>query len=83
MVLAKIPEYLQDRWNRNVQKIRRVQIREPGLTKLTNFIEHEMVLVNVPPLFFKKRLLDNMKRNEKCSKAVTTIQFVSNLRRPS
>ena len=80
MILAKIPEYLQNRSNRNVQKIRRVQIREPGLTELTKY---EMVLVNVPPLFFKKRFLDNMKRNEKRSKAVRTIQFVSNLRRPS
>ena len=26
MILAKIPEYLQDRWNRNMQKIKKVQI---------------------------------------------------------
>ena len=48
MILAKIPGYLEDRWNRNVQKIRKVQMREPGLTDLTNFIEDEMVLVNDP-----------------------------------
>ena len=48
MILAKIPGYLQDRWNRNAQKIRKVQMREPGLIDLTNFIEDEMVLVNDP-----------------------------------
>ena len=50
MILAKIPEYLQDRWNRSVQKIRKVQMREPGLIDLTNVIEDEMVLVNDPLL---------------------------------
>ena len=53
MILAKIPGYLEDRWNRNVQKIRKVQMREPGLTDLTNFIEDEMVLVN-DPLFSRE-----------------------------
>ena len=48
IILAKIPGYLQDRWNRNVQKIRKVQRREAGLIELTNFIEDEMVIVNVP-----------------------------------
>ena len=46
MILAKIPGYLQDRQNRNVQEIRKVQMREPGLIDLTNFIEDKMVLVN-------------------------------------
>ena len=53
IILAKIPGYLQDRWNRNVQKIRKVQMREPGLIDLTNFIEDEMVLVN-DPLFSRE-----------------------------
>ena len=53
MILAKIPGYLQDRWNRNVQKIRKVQMREPGLIDLTNFIDDEMVLVN-DPLFSRE-----------------------------
>ena len=48
IILAKIPGYLQDRWNRNVQKIRKVQRREPGLIELANFIEDEMVIVSVP-----------------------------------
>ena len=48
MILAKIPGYLQDRLNRNVQKIRKAQMREPGLTDLTNFTEDEIVLVNDP-----------------------------------
>ena len=48
IILAKIPGYLQDKWNRNVQKIRKVQRREAGLIELTNFIEDEMVIVNVP-----------------------------------
>ena len=53
MILAKIPGYLQDSWNNNVQKIRKVQMREPGLINLTNFIEDEMVLVN-DPLFSRE-----------------------------
>ena len=48
MILPKIPGYLKDRWNRNVQKIRRVQMRGPGLIDLTNIFEDEMVLVNNP-----------------------------------
>ena len=32
MTLAKIPGYWQDRWNRIVQKIRKVHMREPELT---------------------------------------------------
>ena len=53
MILAKTPGYLQDRWKRNVQKIRKVQMQEPGLIDLTNFIEDEMVLVN-DPLFSRE-----------------------------
>ena len=53
MILAKIPGFLQDRWNRNVQKIRKVQMRELGLIDLTNFTEDEMVLVN-DPLFSRE-----------------------------
>ena len=53
MISTKIPGYLQDRWNRNVQKIRKVQMRESGLIDLTNFIEDEMVLVN-DPLFSRE-----------------------------
>ena len=44
--LHKIPGWLQDRWNEKLQKIRKVQMREPVLINLTNFIEDEMVLVN-------------------------------------
>ena len=36
-----------------MQKIRKVQIREPGLIDLTNFIEDEMVLAN-DPLFSRE-----------------------------
>ena len=53
MILATILGYLQDRWNRNDQKIRKVQMREPGLIDLKNFIEDEMVLVN-DPLFSRE-----------------------------
>ena len=53
MILAKIPRYLQDRWNRNVQKIKKAQMREPELIDLTNFTEGDMVLVN-DPLFSRE-----------------------------
>ena len=46
MIFTKIPGCLQDRWNKKLQKIRKVQMREPVLINLTNFIEDEMVLVN-------------------------------------
>ena len=55
MTLAKIPGYLEDRWNRNVQKIRKIQMPEPGLIDLTNFNEEEMVLVN-DPLFSREAI---------------------------
>ena len=47
MILAKVPGYLQEIWNRNMQKIRRFQMREPGLIDLTDFIEDEIVVVNI------------------------------------
>ena len=46
IILAKLPGYLQDRWNRNMQKIRKVQMKQPGLNDHKNLIEDEMVLVN-------------------------------------
>ena len=51
--MEKIPGYLQDKWNRNMQKIRKVQMTEPGLTDLTNFIEDDMGLVR-DPLFSRE-----------------------------
>ena len=72
MILTKIPGSLQDRLNRNVQKIRIVQMREPGLTELANFIEDEMVLVN-GPLFsreafgqYEEKSLKQQSRSTKC-----------------
>ena len=53
MILSKVPVFLQDRWNRHVHKIRKIQTREPGLPDLTNFIEDEMNLVN-DPLFSRE-----------------------------
>ena len=38
MISAKILGYLQDKWNRNVQKIRKAKMREPVLIDLENFI---------------------------------------------
>ena len=56
MILAKITGYPQDRWNRNVQKSRRIQMREPELIDLTHFIEDKMVLVN-DPLFSREAVV--------------------------
>ena len=39
MISAKILGYLQSRWNRNVQKIRKAKMREPVLIDLANFIK--------------------------------------------
>ena len=48
MILSEVPGFLQDRWNKNVRKIRKSQARKPGLLDLTNFIEDKMALVNYP-----------------------------------
>ena len=61
IIASKVPVFLQDRWNRHVQKIRKNQTREPGLLHLTNFIEDKMTLVNDP--LFSRELSDNMKVN--------------------
>ena len=53
MILSKIPEFLQDKWNRNVHKIRKNHARETGLLNLTNFFEGEMTIVN-DPLFSRE-----------------------------
>ena len=46
MILSKIPGFLQDRRNRYVHKIRKNQVRVPGLLNLTNFIEEKMTLLD-------------------------------------
>ena len=48
MILSKTPGHLQDRWNRNALRIRRIETKKLGLLDLTNFIEHEIILVNGP-----------------------------------
>ena len=53
MILSKVSGFLQDGWNRDVDKTRKNQTREPGLLDLTNFIEDEMNLVN-DPLFSRE-----------------------------
>ena len=40
--------HLQDRWNNNTLKIRRMHSREPQLFDLPNFIEDEMTLASDP-----------------------------------
>ena len=53
MILSKIPGFLQDRWNKHVDKIRENQIGEPALLNLTDLIEDEINLVN-DPLFSRE-----------------------------
>ena len=48
MILYKLPVHLQDRWNRNTLKMRRMHSREPRLFDLANFVEDEMTLVSDP-----------------------------------
>ena len=53
IILSRVPGLLQDRWNRNVHKIRKNQTREPGLVDLTNFVEDEINVVS-DPLFSRE-----------------------------
>ena len=43
MLIAKLPGALIDRWNRNVQAIRKRHLREPDLQDLINIVEEENV----------------------------------------
>ena len=46
MILSELPVHLQDRWNRNILKMRRMHSREPQLFGLGNFVEDDMTLVS-------------------------------------
>ena len=48
MLIAKLPGRLIDRWNRNVEVIRKRHLREPDLQDLIKFVEEETVLMNDP-----------------------------------
>ena len=43
MLIAKLPGGLIDRWNRNVQAIRKRHLHEPDLQDLINIVEEENV----------------------------------------
>ena len=46
MLIAKLPGGLIDRWNRNVQAIRKRHLREPDFQAIITFLEEETVLMN-------------------------------------
>ena len=64
MLIAKLPGGLIDRWNRNVQAIRKRHLREPDLQDLINFVEEETVLMN-DPLFSREALHESIKHPER------------------
>ena len=64
MILSKLPVHLQDRWNRNTLKMRRMHSREPRLFDLANFVEDEMTLVSVP-LYFRDAVSQYIEKNQK------------------
>ena len=51
---ATFPGGLIDRWNRNVQTIRRRHLREPDLQDLNKFVEEETVS-NGRSIIFKRK----------------------------
>ena len=55
MLITKLPGRLIDRWNRNIQAIRKGHLREPDLQDLIKFVEEETVLIN-DPLFSRETL---------------------------
>ena len=46
MLMAKLPGYLQVRWNKQVFTIRQKLFREPKLTDLIDFVNEETVFAN-------------------------------------
>ena len=64
MLIANLPGGLIDRWNRNVQAIRKRHLREPDLQDLISFVEEETVLMN-DPLFSREALHEYTKYYER------------------
>ena len=48
MIFSKLPVHLQNKWNRNILKMRRMHSREPQMFDLENFVEHKITLVRDP-----------------------------------
>ena len=48
MVLAKLPTYMQDRWNRKIYTIRHTEGIEGQLSELIDLVDKKNVLVNDP-----------------------------------
>ena len=68
MILYKLPVHLQDRWNRNTLKMRRMHSREPRLFDLANFVEDEMTLVS-DPLYSRDAVSQYTEKNQKFIKS--------------
>ena len=64
MLISKLPGGLIDRWNRNVQAVRKRYLREPDIQDLINFVEEETVLMN-DPLFSRDALHEYTKHLER------------------
>ena len=59
-----LPVHLQDRWNKNTLKMRRMHSREPQLFHLANFVEEEMTLVS-DPLYSRDAVSQYVEKNQK------------------
>ena len=68
MILSKLPVHLQDRWNRNTLKMRRMHSMEPQLFDLANYIEDKMTLVS-DPLYSKDAVSQCIEKNQKFIKS--------------
>ena len=68
MILSKLPVHLQDRWNRNTLKMRRIHSMEPQLFDLANYIEDKMTLVS-DPLYSKDAVSQYIEKNQKFIKS--------------
>ena len=68
IILSKLPFQLQDRWNRNTLKMRRMHSREPQLFDLANFAGDEMTLVS-DPLYSRDAVSHYMEKNQKFIKS--------------
>ena len=68
MILSKLQVHLQDKWNRNTLKMKRMHSREHQLFDLENILEDEMTLAS-DPLYSRDAVSQYIEKNQKFIKS--------------
>ena len=79
MISSKLSVHLQDKWNRDTLKMRRMYSREPQLFDLTNFVEDEMNLVS-DPLYSRNAVSHYIEKNHTFIKSKRLLSTQSRLK---